>query len=160
SRAERYFLFTFLGAIRQSGSDSAKNDILDKKFMKVASLQYSYHPLNDFSDYQKRVTTLVDCYAEQGVQLLLFPEYAGVEMHTFAPSLQDMEEYLSDYLELFRHLSVSRRMMICTGSLVVRTPEGVFNRSYLFSSNGKMGFQDKCNLIPSEVEEGLFSSGH
>lgn len=128
--------------------------------MKVAALQYSYEPFADFSDYQQKITTLVDRYAEQGVQVLLFPEYAGVEMHTFAPSLQEMEDYLPDYLALFKHLSLSRRMMICTGSLVVRTPEGVFNRSYLFSPNGKMGIQDKCNLIPSEVEEGFFSSGN
>lgn len=126
--------------------------------MKIASLQYRYDFPPNFDAYQKKISHVVGAQASQGVQLLLFPEYAALEMLSFA-SLEKLQEDLSSYLELFQNLSRQHQMLICSGTHTVKTKEGTFNRSYLFSPNGKVSYQDKCVLTPYEVEEGILSPG-
>lgn len=127
--------------------------------IKIASLQYRYDLPADFDAYQKKISRLVSYEASQEVQLLVFPEYAGWEMSSFAP-LEKMQEYHTRYLELFQELSCKYRMLICSGTHIVNTGKGTFNRSYLFSPHQKVAYQDKCILTPYEVEEGILSPGH
>src|SRR5579871_699094 len=105
--------------------------------MKIASLQYCYDFPKNFDAYREKIARLVAEHAREGVQLLLFPEYAGFEMISFATLEQFYEDH-SLYLELFCDLSKQHQMFICSGSQVVRTDQGVFNRAYFFAPNGKI----------------------
>jgi predicted amidohydrolase len=116
--------------------------------MKIATLQYSYDFPKSFGAYEKKIKTLVGQVAASGGELLLFPEYAGFEIEN-GPS----------YLELFQNLSHKYQIYICSGTQIVATEKGTFNRSYFFSPNGTFSHQDKCMLTPYEVEEGILSSG-
>lgn len=126
--------------------------------MKVAALQYQYAFPKNFEAYQDKITKIVDFHARQGVQLLVFPEYAGLEVLSFT-SLDALPELLPSYIKLFQELSCLYKMLICAGGQVVMTEEGTFNRSYFFAPNGKMSYQDKCILTPYEVNEGLMIAG-
>jgi predicted amidohydrolase len=127
--------------------------------MKIASVQYSYKPLKNFKAYAKKITKLVENYAAQNIQIVLLPEYAGFEMVAFA-TLEEMQGLLPQYLELFQELSRRHNLFICSGTLMVTTPQGTFNRCYFFSPSGKVEYQDKCNLTPFETEEGILSPGN
>ncbi len=126
--------------------------------LKVAALQDSYSFPKDFSSYQKKITHLIHSHADRGVQLLVFPEYAGLEILSFTP-IENVQDYLPSYLELFQTLSAKYKMLICSGTQVVKTEEGFFNRSYLFSPEKKPLYQDKCILTPEEVQEGILAPG-
>jgi predicted amidohydrolase len=127
--------------------------------MKIAALQYQYDFPKDFSQYQEKISHLVAHEAKQGTQLLLLPEYAGMEMLSFAP-LETLFGLLPRYLELFQSLSQRHRIWICAGTHFVKTSEGVFNRCHLFTPHGKMAHQDKCTLTPYEVNEGILKGGN
>ena len=122
--------------------------------IKIASLQYQFDFPKSFDAYQEKISRLVDEHAEQGVQLLLFPECAGLEMLSFT-SIEKLQEHLPAYLDLFQELSHQHRMLICCGSQTVEN----FNRSYLFSPSKKMAYQDKCIRTPFAVGEGSVSEG-
>ncbi|HEY2811397.1 MAG TPA: nitrilase-related carbon-nitrogen hydrolase [Rhabdochlamydiaceae bacterium] len=127
--------------------------------LKIAALQYQYDFPSDWESYQQKISHLVGKLASQGVELLLFPEYAGFEMISFIDP-EGLQELIPSYLDLFQSLSQQHRMYICAGSQVVETEEGVFNRSYFFSPRQKFSYQDKCNLTPSEKVEGILSQSH
>ena len=124
--------------------------------MKVAALQYKYDFLPSFGAYRKKITALVEHHYHKQVSLLLLPEYAGLEMLSFA-SIDTIDEHLENYLGLFQELSSKYHMYICSGSHVVLDGVKRYNRAYLFSPTGNIGFQDKCNITPFEHEEGLVS---
>ncbi len=126
--------------------------------MKIASLQYQYDFPADFETYRKKISSLVADLAEKGVELLLFPEYAGFEIASFA-TLEKLQEWIPPYLDLFRQLSQKHRMYICSGTQIVQEEKGTFNRAYFFSPGNKLSYQDKCILTPFEKEEGLLTPG-
>ena len=88
-------------------------------FMKIAALQYQYDFPANFDHYQQKITQLVTKLAKQGVEILLFPEYAGFEMASFAP-LERLSEWIPSYLDLFQKLSTQYEMFICSGSQIIR----------------------------------------
>lgn len=127
--------------------------------MKIAALQYQYDFPKDFDSYRSKIEQTVEFHAEQGIDLLVFPEYAGLEMLSFA-TLEQLDSYLPDYLKMFEELSLKHQMLICNGTHVVKTSEGMFNRSFLFAPGKKPGFQDKCVITPFEAEEGIVTAGN
>jgi predicted amidohydrolase len=127
--------------------------------MKIASLQYQYDFPKDFDAYGKKITQIVSHHAHEGVDLLVFPEYAGLEMLSFV-AIEKLQDYLPLYTALFQELSNLHQIFICSGSQVVVTPQGTFNRSFLFSPNRAIGYQDKCMITPSETEEGIVAGSN
>lgn len=124
--------------------------------MKIASLQYRYDFPKDFNAYKKKISQLVKRHEDEGVDLLVFPEYAGLEMLSFS-SLEDLSNDPSTYIDLFQELSYRHHMMICCGTQIVKEKGASFNRSYFFSPSKKCAYQDKCFLTPSEIDEGILS---
>lgn len=127
--------------------------------MKIATLQYQYDFPKDFETYRGKIEKTVEFHAAQGIDLLLFPEYAGLEMLSFA-TLEQLDTYLPAYLKMFEELSLKHRMLICNGTHVVKTADGMFNRSFLFAPGKKPVFQDKCVITPFEAEEGVVTAGN
>lgn len=127
--------------------------------MKIAALQYQYDFPTDFENYRQKVSHLVEKMARQKVDLLVFPEYAGYEIGSFA-DFETFQNWLPSYLDLFQNLSRLHHMYICCGTQVVKTEEGIFNRSYFFSPHNKYSYQDKCILTAYEVAEGILSPGN
>lgn len=91
--------------------------------MKVVSLQYTYDFPTGFEAYEEKITTLVKSHADK--DLLLFPEYAGLEMLSFAP-LEKLLEYCNRYVDLFIKLSHQYKLYVCAGTHVLETEKGKF----------------------------------
>jgi predicted amidohydrolase len=123
--------------------------------LKIAALQYRYDFPENFQAYEEKITTLVKRLAGEGVQLLLFPEYAGFEI----ASIQNWQQQLPRYFALFQNLSCIYGMYICAGTQIVATENGTFNRSCFFSPKSGFSWQDKCILTPYEIGEGILSAG-
>lgn len=126
--------------------------------LRVASLQYQYDFPQSFEAYRDKISHIVQTQASKGAELLLFPEYAGMEMSSFAP-LDKVYAYHSAYFELFKSLAIEHKIFICPGTHLVQEENKILNRSYLFSPTDKVSYQDKCMLTPSEIQDGYPQHG-
>lgn len=121
--------------------------------MKVAAAAYPLDWFDDWSAYEAKITRWVKDAADNGATLLVFPEYAAMELSTLdgADVAGDLEKSLH---------AVSRRMPDVDalhlklaaefGVHILGASAPVFdggtrpvNRATLYAPNGQKGFQDK-----------------
>lgn len=121
--------------------------------MKVAAAAYPLDWFDDWSAYEAKITRWVKDAADNGANLLVFPEYAAMELSTLdgADVAGDLEQSLH---------AVSRRMPDVDalhlklaaefGVHILGASAPVFdggtrpvNRATLYAPNGQKGFQDK-----------------
>ena len=134
--------------------------------MRVATAAYPLDVLDDWAAYEDKLSRWVDDAASHGAELLVFPEYAAMELATLAgPEVAaDLEASLfavADRLEeadaLHAHLAGQFGVHVLAGSgpATKRLPDGVtrpVNRARLFTPSGAAGIQDKQIMTRFEAE--------
>lgn len=132
--------------------------------MKITSTQYRIEQFANWQNYTTKIERLVASVKEEGSQLLLLPEYAGLEM-AFSSNATDLQLFtqlqtvLPKYLEFYQDLAQRYEIYLQPGTIVVETqPQFFHNRAYFFGPKA-MGFQDKLRLVESEKETDLLRPG-
>lgn len=136
---------------------------------KVASAQYDISFLASWQDYQQKVERWVTDAIQQGARILLFPEYASMELaslfgqevySSLSKQLAAMQSLHDGYIDLFRTLAKQHQCLIQSGSFPVEIGTGVYrNRAYLFMPDGKVDCQDKLIMTRFENEQWLVKGG-
>ncbi|MBT9386478.1 carbon-nitrogen hydrolase family protein [Pseudooceanicola sp. CBS1P-1] len=121
--------------------------------MKLATAAYPLHAFEDWSAYETKLTAWVAEAAGAGAELLVFPEYAAMELATLggAGACADLERASRTVSDLFPkvhglHLALAARfgVHILGASGPVYLEDGMLvNRAHLYTPTGQMGFQDK-----------------
>jgi len=140
--------------------------------MKIAAAQYPVSYQTRWADYEVKLEGWVGSAASSGADVLVFPEYAPMELASlFAlevqrdvrlqlPTLQDL---LEDYIALHKRLALEHGIYIVAGSFPVRASSGevpiYVNRAYFFAPSGAFDFQDKLVMTRFEREDWGVSSG-
>jgi len=141
--------------------------------MKLAAAQYPVSYQANWANYEVKLEGWVGSAASNGANLLVFPEYAPMELASlFAlevqrdvrlqlPALQDL---LEDYLKLHSRLALEHGVYMVAGSYPVRVAARDFgsvyvNRAYFFAPSGAFNFQDKLIMTRFEREDWGVSSG-
>lgn len=131
--------------------------------IKIASMQYAISQLSSWQQYTSKVESLVAAAKEQGAQLFMMPEYAGIEV-AFSTCHSDLELFsqiqlmIPQYLEFYQELARHYQMYLQPGSIVVETePHRFHNRAYFFGPQG-YGYQNKLKLVTSEKESVILQS--
>src|SRR5690349_5406235 len=125
----------------------------------IAASQYAISRLPDWESYILKVESLVADAKQKGAQLLLLPEYAGIECATGNQNsdfalFNQLQDLVPRYLEFFIHLASHYKMYIQPGTIMVETQENQFkNRAYFFSPNGFYEYQDKLHLVSNEKND-------
>jgi len=137
--------------------------------VKIATAQYDISFLENWSSYQSKVERWVVEAAEQDAKILLFPEYASMELaslfgeavySSLSRQLAAMQSLLDDYLDLFRSLAKKYQCIIQSGTFPVKTDSGAYrNRAYLFMPDGQVDYQDKLMMTRFENEQWLIQKG-
>jgi len=137
--------------------------------VKIATAQYDISFLENWSSYQSKVERWVVEAAEQDAKILLFPEYASMELaslfgeavySSLSRQLAAMQSLLDDYLDLFRSLAKKYQCIIQPGTFPVKTDSGAYrNRAYLFMPDGQVDYQDKLMMTRFENEQWLIQKG-
>ncbi len=137
--------------------------------VKVATAQYDISFLADWQEYQNKVDRWVNEAAKQGAKILVFPEYASLELaslfgkevySSLSQQLAAMQAVHADYLEFFKSLAVKSACYIQSGSFPVEIKDKHYcNRAYLFYPNGKVEYQDKLIMTRFENEQWFISAG-
>ena len=137
--------------------------------VKIASAQYNIGFLENWQNYQNKISRWVTDAANQQARILLFPEYASMELaslfeksvySSLSHQLDLMQTLLDPYLENFQNLAVKYNLYIQPGTFPVKMESGRFhNRAYFFMPDGRVDFQDKLQMTRFENEQWLISSG-
>lgn len=121
----------------------------------VAVAQYPIDLLSDEAAWTTKLATWVAEAADAGARLLVFPEYAALELAgTVGPTLvgdlhgqlRATAHRLPTYLATHQSLAEQHRVTIVAGSIPTPVPGGCRNRSYVFGPTGSLGYQDKLAL--------------
>lgn len=137
--------------------------------IKIATAQYDISFLKNWQQYQDKVKRWVDEAAQQDAKILLFPEYASMELaslfgesvySSLSKQLVAMQPLLEDYLRLFYGLAKQYQCIIQPGTFPVKTASGAYrNRAYLFMPDGGYDYQDKLMMTRFENERWLMQHG-
>ncbi len=133
----------------------------------IASAQYPITSHATFKEWQTHVENWVKNAVQQGAELLLFPEYGSMELVSLFEEairkdikrqLIELKRFELDFCHTFLDLAVKYQIIIIAPSFPVTQDEKIFNRVYVFSSKGEIGFQDKFFMTRFENEEWGISS--
>lgn len=135
---------------------------------RIAAAQYPIELLPSYGAWEAKLSRWVSQAAVQGAQLLVFPEYAAMELAGCDPeAAADLAASL-DYVmvrgeqidELHRQLANHYDVTILGGSRPCRDERGVIvNRARLFCPDGRSGYQDKIVMTRFEREKWGITGG-
>jgi predicted amidohydrolase len=137
--------------------------------IKIATAQYDISFLESWQQYQEKAERWVIEASEQGAKILLFPEYASMELaslfgkeiySSLSKQLAAMQALHNDYLDLFRELAKKYQCIIQAGTFPVKMDSGAYrNRAYLFMPDGQFDYQEKLMMTRFENEQWLIQKG-
>ncbi|MBW7881645.1 MAG: carbon-nitrogen hydrolase family protein [Caldilineaceae bacterium] len=129
----------------------------------VAACQYRLEFSGDWPAYAAKVSGLVAEAAARGAHILIFPEYASLELaslcaptvygnvHAFLPGIQP---WLPGYLEMHSELARRYHVYCVAGTFPVQLADGSYrNRAFFFRPDGSWDYQDKLIMTRFEAEE-------
>ncbi|MFO1208482.1 MAG: carbon-nitrogen hydrolase family protein [Amaricoccus sp.] len=133
--------------------------------MKIAVAAYPIDWMNRWNDYVGKLRVWVRTGAEQGADLLVFPEHGALELASLAGeanardpdrTVEALTARIKDVDDLHASLAREFRLHICAASGPIRVRDvGTVNRARLFAPDGSRGEQDK--LVPSRFEREAWS---
>lgn len=135
---------------------------------KVAAAQYPIDAVANFAAWKDKIGRWVDEAALAGANLLLFPEYAAMELSAIDPSTAgDLQGSLRTVIAAapdanahYRALAMRAGVTILAGSMPTALGNGqVVNRATLFVPDGRCGHQDKIVMTRFEREQWDISGG-
>lgn len=128
--------------------------------LNIATASYPLDFFDDVKSYQTKISDWVSEAADNGAQLLVFPEYAGMELATLSgaaiaadmngslKAASDKRELQSD---LHMEMAATYNVFIIAGSLPCTHPSGGFtNMARIYSPSGKIGEYHKLMPTPCE----------
>ena len=136
--------------------------------MKIATCAYPLTWLDNWADYEAKITSWVADGAALGADLLVFPEYGAMELAALsgagaAGSVQGSIAAVGDWLPqanaLYSRLSTEFGVHLLSPSAPVRDGAITVNRAGLFTPSGAVGWQDKQIMTRFERETWQVSGG-
>lgn len=137
--------------------------------VRVAACQYEISFCGDWASYEKKMIHLVQEAVDQDAKLIVFPEYAGLELASILPEnvrvmpetqLEGIQSFLPQYWQLFSELAKQHQIYLVPGTVPYRAENGrYFNRAYFFAPSGQFAYQDKLKMTRFEAEEWLMTPG-
>ena len=128
----------------------------------IATAQYPINFHQTLADWQKYTENWVKSAVEQKSELLLFPEYGSMELTSlFEDKIrQDLQKQVLEmdslkevFCETYANLAKQFDVIIVAPSFPVLENDKIYNRVFVFSKNGLVGFQDKFFMTRFENEE-------
>jgi predicted amidohydrolase len=137
--------------------------------VKIAAAQYDISFLANWQAYQDKIERWVADAAKQDAKILLFPEYASMELaslfgkevySSLSKQLVAMQTVHDNYLALFKRLAEQHQCLIQSGTFPVEIGSGIYrNRGYLFMPDGRVDYQDKLIMTRFENEHWFIQGG-
>ncbi len=131
--------------------------------IRIAAAQYPIEELADFAAFEAKLTRMVGEAAGEGAQLLVFPEYASLELTRLAgletardlrASLAALQGIMPGAKALHRDLAQRHGVFILGGSAPILLGDGRYvNRARLYAPSGASAYQEKLIMTRFEAED-------
>jgi len=129
--------------------------------VRIAAAAYHCEFLGSWEAYEAKITQWVSEAAVAGAELLVFPEWGGLELATFdgekvAAGKQSCIDAQTRWLPkadaLHARLAAEHGVHICAASALVRREDGdAVNRARLFTPQGAVGVQEAARCSHSTL---------
>lgn len=128
----------------------------------LATAQYPITEHKNWDEWVLHTEKWVAHAAQQKAQLLLFPEYGSMELVSILSSeiRQDIRQQVielsalqGDFCQVFEDLARKYQVCVVAPSLPVVEDGKPYNRAFVFSPKGLIGYQDKFFMTRFEDEE-------
>jgi predicted amidohydrolase len=132
--------------------------------MKLAAAAFPIDWHNRWNDYVGKLRVWVRTAAEQGAELLAFPDYGALEIASLAGednardaarSIDAVSARIKDVDDLHGSLAREFKVHICAASGPVRDHGTPYDRARLFAPDGTFAHQDKLTLSAFEQAWGI-----
>lgn len=130
--------------------------------LRVATLQYFFRPIRDFSEFRDQVRGLVRTAADYECRLVVFPEFFTVQLLTLGDldrpmvdQVRSLADRLEEFQELMSGLAREYGIYIAGGTVPVRdpkTPEKIYNDCHFFAPDGRFETQGKMHMTRFEKD--------
>ncbi|HEX2748744.1 MAG TPA: carbon-nitrogen hydrolase family protein [Verrucomicrobiales bacterium] len=129
--------------------------------LRVAACEYPVEFLTSWHDWSGKLRRLCTSAVEAGASLLVFPEYAAMELASLLPeemradltaSLGGVQMFREAFLDAHRSLAAELGVTILAGSFPWETDGRFVNRAWLCTPDGRMRHQDKIIMTRFERE--------
>jgi len=130
--------------------------------VKIATAQYQATRLESRKEFESKLSLWVQEACEQDAELLVFPEYAGMELVSLLEEGQQasldqqllgLQDLLPWYEDCYRQLAIKHQVTIVAGTIPVLEENSYFNRAYVYYANGDYSYQDKLKMTRFEKEQ-------
>jgi predicted amidohydrolase len=134
----------------------------------IAAAQYPLDRLDSFAAFEAKLARWVAEAATEGAELLVFPEYAALELAgLFGVAVEtDIQATIDAVTEILpkvdivhQELAERHEVHILAGSAAVRRAGHTPNTARLFAPNGRVGVQDKRMMTRGEREDWRVTRG-
>ena len=126
------------------------------QYVRACAVQYQMRMINSFDDFARDCEYFVDVASDYRCDIMLFPEMITMQLLSFLPNkspgtaIRQLDEFTAPYETLFSNLAIKYNINIIAGSHFTIENENLYNVSYLFERNGKIGKQYKLHITPHE----------
>jgi predicted amidohydrolase len=126
-----------------------------------AAAQYPITKHENWENWRAHTEEWVQKAVKNGADVLIFPEYGSMELVSlFSLDIQndihrqvrELHNLHDDFCKTYADLAVQYNCVIIAPSLPVTEGVAVFNRVYVFSKKGRVGYQDKFFMTRFEDE--------
>ncbi|WP_053373532.1 carbon-nitrogen hydrolase family protein [Paenibacillus sp. FJAT-27812] len=124
--------------------------------LSVATIQYELTFIESEEQFWKGLTSTISKAAEQGAELVVFPEYMTAHLLSLKPAMSHKEachylsNYTAKYMNFFLQSSRAFGIAILGGTHICHEEDGFVNNAYLFFPDGRVEVQTKLHLTPEE----------
>lgn len=132
----------------------------------IAAAQYPLDELADLAAYRNKVTRWVEDAVGQGAEILVFPEYAAMELSAIAGRGVDLQgsfnavsDFNDEIIALHRGLARKHGVMIMAGSAPCNRGDKRFNVAQVFGPNGAHDQFTKIMPTPWERDPWQITGG-
>lgn len=126
------------------------------RYVRACAVQYQMRMINSFDDFARDCEYFVDVASDYRCDIVLFPEMITMQLLSFLPNkspgtaVRQLDQFTPQYEDLFSKLAIKYNINIIAGSHFVIENDDLYNVSYLFQRNGKIGKQYKIHITPHE----------
>lgn len=133
----------------------------------ISSLQYPLNAHTTLKEWQQKVEAWIQQSKHKNANCVLFPEYGSMELSSLLPrdltpaeQTQLLQAYVHSFCETFSELAVRYKIYIVAPSIPYQLENlKTVNRTFVFSSEGKIDYQDKLVMTRFEDEEWRVEAG-
>lgn len=128
----------------------------------VASAQYPITEHKSLDHWRIHTEQWIAQAARQNADLLLFPEYGSMELVSLFSDdiradirwqVRELDSLKADFCETFANLARKYQVNIIAPSFPILEADKIYNRAFVFTAKGLVGYQDKFFMTRFENEQ-------